>query len=180
MLPLPKPLLKLYREVTYLSNNPEGLSLVVLTQSATLVNLLRLALKSRELYLKLGGILLPEDKFHSGGTLILGGNLNPEYTINHKDKMCPRHLIRGASLFKEIHMPPQDKMCLPHLIHGTFLFQETRTSWQDKIRRLRNNLFMDKCPTQPTTLKTHPVIPRSPMLLKTLQILCTLVKTNLI
>ena len=54
----------------------------------------------------LGGILLLEDKFHSGGTLMLGGNLNPEYTINHKDKMCPLHLIRGASLFKETHMPP--------------------------------------------------------------------------
>jgi hypothetical protein len=82
------------------------------------------ALRSRELYLKLGGILPPEDKFHSegtlmlgdilpseekfhsGDTLMLGGSLNPKYTINHKDKMCLSHLIRGVSLFKETHMPP--------------------------------------------------------------------------
>jgi hypothetical protein len=115
-----------------------------------------------------------------GGTLMLGGNLKSESTINHKDKTCPPHPIHGASLFKEIRMPPRDKMCLPHLIHGTFLFQETHTSQQDKILRLHNNLLMDKCPTQPITLKTHPVILRSHMLLKTPQIMHTLVKTNLI
>jgi hypothetical protein len=107
--------------------------------------------------LMLGGILPPEDKFHSGGTLILGGNLKSESTINHKDKMCLSHPIHGASLFKEICMPPWDKMF-----------------------RLRNNPLMDKCQTHPITLKTHPVILRSHMLLKTLQILRTLVKTNLI
>jgi hypothetical protein len=100
---------------------------VVLTQSVTLVNLSRLALKSRELYLKLGGTLPPEGKSHSGGTLMLGGNLKPESTISHKDKLCPLHPIRGASLFKEIRMPPRDKLCLPHLTHGTFLSKETHT-----------------------------------------------------
>ena len=142
------------------------------------VSHLHLALRSWELYLMLGGILPPEDKFHSGGTLVLGGNLKSESTINHKDKMCPSHPIRGASLFKEICMPLRDKLCLPHLTHGTFLSQETHTSQKDKIHRLRNNLLMKKCPTQPITLKTHPVILRSHILLKTLQILCTLVKTN--
>jgi hypothetical protein len=172
--PLPKPLLKLYCEVPYLSNNPEGLALVVLTRSATLVSHWHLAFRSREIYLKLGGILPPEDKFHSEGTpmlggilppedkfhsrgtLMLGGSLNLEYTINQKDKMCPPHPMRGASLFKEIHMPPRDKMF-----------------------RLRNNPLMDKCQTHPIIHKTHPVTLRSQMLLKTSQILCTLVKNNL-
>jgi hypothetical protein len=168
LLPLPKPLLKAYREVPYLSNNPEGLSLVVLTQSAILVNILHLALKSQELYLKMGGILPPRDKFLSGGTLMLGGNLKSDSTINHKGKMCPLYPIRGVSLFKEIRMPPRDKLCLPHLIHGVFLSQETDNSRQEKILRLRNNLLRDKFPTQPILLKTHLGIPRSPMLLKTL------------
>jgi hypothetical protein len=172
--------------------------LVILTRSTTLVSHWHIAFKSRELYLKLGGILPPEDKFHSegtlmlggilppedkfhsGGTLMLGGNLKSKSTINHKDKMCPSHPIRGAFLFKEICMPPRDKMYLRHLIHGTFPFQETHNSWQDKTLRLCNNLLMDKCPIQPKTLKTHPVILRSHMLLKTPQILRTLVKTNLI
>jgi hypothetical protein len=101
-------------------------------------------------------ILPPEDKFHSGGTLMLGGSLNPESTINHTDKMCPPHPIRGTSFFKETH-----------------------SSRQDKMFRLRNNPLMDKCQTHPITHKTHPVILRSHMLLKTSQILCTLVKTNL-
>ena len=153
--------------------------MVVLTQSATLVNLPRLALKSRELCLMLGGTLPLEGKSHLGGTLMLGGNLKPESTTSHKEKLCLWHPTRGASLFKAIHMPPQDKLCLPHLTHGTFLSKEIHTSRQDKIRRLRNNLLMDKCPTQPSTLKTHPVILRSHRLLKTLQILCTLAKTNL-
>ena len=131
--------------------------MVVLTQSATRVNLSRLALKSRELYLKLGGTLPSKGKSHSGGTLILGGNLKSESTINHKGKLCPLHPIRGASLFKEIRMPPWDKMF-----------------------RLHNNPLMEKCQTHPITLKTHPVILCSHMLLKTPQILYTLVKTNLI
>ena len=177
-LPLPKPLLKSHREVPYLSNNPEGLLLVALTQSATLVNFSRLALKSRELCLKLGGTLPPEGKSHSGGTLMLGGNFKLDSTTNHKDKLCPWHPTRGASLFKAIHMPPQDKLCLPHLTHGAFLSKEIHTSRQDKIRRLRNKILMDKCPTQPSTLKTHPVILRSHKLLTIIQILCTLAKTN--
>ena len=106
--------------------------------------------------LMLGGILLLEDKFHSRGTPILWGNLNPEYTINHKDKMCLLHLIHGASLFKETHMPTRDKMF-----------------------RLSNNTLISKCQTHPIIHKTHPVILRSQTLLKTSQILCTLVKTNL-
>jgi hypothetical protein len=104
-----------------------------------------------------GGILPPEEKFHSGGTLMLGGSLNPESTTNHTDKMCLPHPIRGTSLSWEIH-----------------------SSWQDTILRLCNNLLMEKCQTQPITLKTHPVILCSYMLLKTPQILRTLVKTNLI
>jgi hypothetical protein len=68
-----------------------------------------------------------EDKSHSGGTLMLGGNLKSESTINHKDKLCSLHPIRGASLFKEICMPPWGKLYLPHLIHGMFLSQETHT-----------------------------------------------------
>jgi hypothetical protein len=119
-------------------------------------------------------------QIHSGGTLILGGNLNPEYTINHKDKMCPPCLIRGASLFKEIRMPPQDKMCPLHLIRGASLFKETHMPPQDKTFRLCNNSLMDKFQTHPTIHKTHPVILRSQILLKISQILCTLVKTNLI
>jgi hypothetical protein len=45
---------------------------------------------------------------------------------------------------------------------------------------LHNNLLMDKCQIQLIILKTHPVILRSHMFLKTPQILCTLVNTNLI
>ena len=142
--------------------------MVVLTQSATLVNFLRLALKSWELYLKLGGILPPEEKFHLEGTLMLGGNLKSESTINRMEKPCPWHPSHGASLFKAIHMPPQDRLRLPHLIRGTFLPKEIHTSRQDKIRRLHNNPLMEKFPTQPSTLKTHPVILRSHKLLKTL------------
>jgi hypothetical protein len=143
-----------------------------------LVNFSRLALKSRELCLKLGGTLPPEGKSHSEGTLMLGGNLKLESTINHKDKRCPWHPTRGTSLFKAIHIPPQDQLCLPHLTRGTFLSKEIHISRQDKIHRLRNNLLMDKCPTQPSTLKTHPVILRSHKLLTTIQILCILAKTN--
>ena len=153
--------------------------MVALTQSATLVNFSRLALKSRELRLKPGGTLPPEDKSHSEDTLMLGGNLKLESTINPKDKMCPCHPTRGASLSKVIHMPPRDQLSLPHLIRGTFLLKEIHTFRQDKIHRLRNNLLMDKCPTQPSTLKTHPVILHSHKLLKALQILCTLAKNNL-
>ena len=87
---------------------------------------------------------------------MLEGSLNPDPTIN-----C------------------MDKMCLPHLIHGTSLFQETHSSQQDKILRLHNNILMEKIQTQPITLKTHLVTLRSHMLLKTPQILCTLVKNNL-
>jgi hypothetical protein len=126
-----------------------------------------------------GGHPPTRGKIPFGGHPHAGGNLKSESTINHKDTMCPLHPIRGASLFKEIRMPPRDKLCLPHLTHGTFLSQETHTSRQDKIHRLCNNLLMDKCPNQPITLKTHPVILCSHKLLKTLQILCTLVKTNL-
>jgi hypothetical protein len=76
-------------------------------------------------------------------------------------------------------MPPRDKMCLPHLIRGAFLFKETHMPPRGKTFRLRNNPLMDKCPTQHIIHKTHPVILRSQILLKTSQILCTLVKTNL-
>jgi hypothetical protein len=62
--------------------------LVVLIRLAVPVSHLRLVLKFRELYLKLGGILPPEDNFHLEGTLMLGGSLNLELTINHMDKMC--------------------------------------------------------------------------------------------
>jgi hypothetical protein len=171
-------MLKSHREVLCLFNNPEGQFLVVPTQPETLVNFSRLALKSRELHLKLGGTLPPEDKFHSEGTLMLGGNLKSESTINRMNNLCPWHPTHGAFLFKATHMPPQDRLCLPHLIRGMSLSKEIHTSRQDKICRLRNNLLMDKCPTQPSTLKTHPVILRSHKLLTTFQILCTLAKTN--
>jgi hypothetical protein len=172
--PLPKPLPKLCQEVPYPSHNPEGPVLVVLICSAVPISHLNLALKSQEIYLKLGGILpsvdkfhsegtlmlggiLPlEDKFHSGGNPMLGGSLNLESITNHKDKMCLPYPIHGASLFKETRMPPPDKMF-----------------------RLRNNPLMEKCQTHPITCKTHLVILCSHILLKTSQILCTLVKTNL-
>jgi hypothetical protein len=126
-----------------------------------------MVLKFQEIYLKLGGILPLEDNFHLEGTLMLGGNLNPEPTINHMEKMC-----------------------LPRPIHGTSLFQGTHSSWGDTILKLHNNLFplkgliyillMDKHRIWLIILKTHPVILRSHMFLKTPQILCTLVNTNLI
>jgi hypothetical protein len=50
----------------------------------------------------------------------------------------------------------------------------------DTILKLHNNLLMDKRQIQLIILKTHPVILRSHMFLKTPQILCTLVNTNLI
>jgi hypothetical protein len=56
-------------EVPYLSNNLEGLALVVLTRSTTPVSHWNLAFRSWEIYLKLRGILPSEDKFHSEGTL---------------------------------------------------------------------------------------------------------------
>jgi hypothetical protein len=67
------------------------------------VSHLHLAFKSRELYLKLGGILPPEDKFHSEGTLMLGGILPPEDkfhsegtlmlggNLNHNVSVAPNH-----------------------------------------------------------------------------------------
>jgi hypothetical protein len=98
---------------------------------------------------------------------MLGGNLNPEPTINRMDKMC-----------------------LPHLIRGTSLFQETHSSQGDTILKLHNNLFplkgpiyillMEKCQIHLIILKTHLVILCSHMFLEPPQILCTLVNTNLI
>jgi hypothetical protein len=129
---------------------------------------------SRELYLKLGGILPPEDKFHSGGTLMLGGILPPEDKFHSGDT-----LMLGGSLNPESTINHMDKMCPPHPIRGTSFPKETHSSRQDKMFRPRNNPLMDKCQTHPITHKTHPVILRSHMLLKTSQILCTLVKTNL-
>jgi hypothetical protein len=111
---------------------------------------LHLVLKFRELYLKLGGILPPEDNFHLGGTLMQGGTLNLELTINRMDTMC-----------------------LPHLIHGITLFQETHSSQQDTILKLHNNPLMEKCQIQLIIIKTHPIILCSHMFLKTPQILCT-------
>jgi hypothetical protein len=87
---------------------------------------------------------------------MLGDNLNLEPTINRMEKMC-----------------------LPHLIRGISLFQETHSSRGDTIHKLHNNLLMDKCQIHLIILKTHPVILRSHMFLKTPQILCTLVNTNL-
>jgi hypothetical protein len=88
---------------------------------------------------------------------MLGGSLNPKLTINCTDKMCP-----------------------PHPIHGTSLFQEIHSSQEDTILKLHNNLLMEKCQIQLTIVKTHLVILRLHMLLKTAQILCTLVNTKLI
>jgi hypothetical protein len=96
-------------------------------------------------------------QFPFGGHPHAGGKPQSGATINHTDKMCLPHPIRGMSLFRETH-----------------------SSRQDTILKLHNNLLMDKCQIQPITLKTHPVILRSHMLLKTPQILCTLVNTNLI
>jgi hypothetical protein len=49
---------------------------------------------------------------------MLGGNLNPEPTINHMDKMC-----------------------LPHPIHGTSLFSGNPQFLGDTILKIHNNLF---------------------------------------
>jgi hypothetical protein len=129
---------------------------VVLIHSVVPISHFHIILKFWELYLKLGGIIPPEDNFHLEGTIMRGGNLNLEPTINLMEKMCPPHLICGISLFQEIH-----------------------SSCGDTILNLHNNLLMDKHQIHLTILKTHLAILHLHMFLKTPQILCTLVNTNL-
>ena len=105
--------------------------MVVLIRSMVLVNHLHLALKSRELYLKLGGILPPEDKSHLEGTLMLGGILPPEDKFHsegtlmlggilpQEEKFHSRGtLMLGGNLKLESTINHKDKMCLLHPIHG--------------------------------------------------------------